>query len=96
MANVLNWLKDKEVYKEIDAYKNSYCNIFFKALKNQIEFAKVYKYKEYIKKLKDILKILIYFSKKIWKIMNMIQKKKNWIYKDIWRKFRNYFVKGNF
>ena len=66
LANIFNWLQDGEVYKEMDAYKNSYCNEFLEILKNQIEFSKVYKDEEYIIKFKDILKYFyIFFSKNI-------------------------------
>ena len=40
----------------MDAYKNSYCKEFLEILRKQIEFSKVYKDEEYIKKLKDSLK----------------------------------------
>ena len=66
LANMFNWLKNEEVYINMDAYKNSYCKEFLEILKNQIEFSKVYKDEEYIRKLKDSLKFFdTFFTKNI-------------------------------
>ena len=66
LANIFNWLKNEEVYIDMDAYKNSYCKQFLEILKNQIEFSKVYKDEEYIRKLKDSLKYFdTFFTKNI-------------------------------
>ena len=56
LAKIFNWLQDEKVYLDMDAYKNSYCQEFLEILRKQIEFSKVYKDEEYIKKLKDSLK----------------------------------------
>ena len=66
IANMFNFLKDENVYTQMDAYKNSYCHDFLDILKNQIEFSKTYKDEDYIKKLKAILKYFdTFFSKDI-------------------------------
>ncbi len=43
LAKIFNWLQDEEVYLDMDAYKNSYCQEFLEILRKQIEFSKVYK-----------------------------------------------------
>jgi len=66
IANMFKWLENEEVYKEMDAYKNSYCHEFLEILKEQIEFSKVYKDEEYLEGLRGILKYFdTFFSKDI-------------------------------
>ena len=66
IANIFNWLKNEQIYKEMDAYKNSYCHQFLNILKQQIELSKRYKDEEYIKKLKESLKYFdTFFSKDV-------------------------------
>ena len=66
LANLFNWLQNKEVYKEMDVYKNSNWKEFLEILRNQIKISKVYKDEEYIIRLKDILKYFdIFFTKNI-------------------------------
>ena len=66
IANMFYWLNDEKIYTQMDAYKNSYCHDFLDILKHQIEFSKTYKDKDYIKKLKAILKYFdTFFSKDI-------------------------------
>ena len=55
IANIFNWLKDEDIYKEMDVYKNSFCHQFLNILKHQIELSKRYKDEEFIKKLKESL-----------------------------------------
>ena len=57
IANILYYVKDVNIIKEnMLAYKNSFSEEFLKNLKNQIKYSKDYKDKDYIKKLKEILK----------------------------------------
>ena len=66
LAYIFYLLKDEEVYKEMNAYKNSYCEEFLKILKNQIEFSITYKDEEYSEALKNILKYFdIFFTKNV-------------------------------
>ena len=94
LANIFNWLQNEEVYKEMDAYKNSYCKGFLEILKNQIEFSKVYKDEEYIIKLKAILKYFdTFFTKNIKDDENESKTKKQFKEKreELKKKFKENF-----
>ena len=94
LANIFNWLQNEEVYKEMDAYKNSYCKGFLEILKNQIEFSKVYKDEEYIIKLKAILKYFdTFFTKNIKDEENESKTKKQFKEKreELKKKFKENF-----
>ena len=66
LANIYKWLEKDDIYREMDIYKNSYCVDFLENLKSQIELSKNYKDEEYIRKLKDSLKIFdTFFTKDI-------------------------------
>ena len=57
IANILFYVKDENnIEQNMLAYKNSFSEEFLKQLKDQIKYSKDYKDKDYIKKLKEILK----------------------------------------
>jgi len=94
LANIFNWLNNENVYKEMDAYKNSLCEGFLEILKNQIEFSKVYKDEEYKKKLKAILKYFdTFFTKNIKDDENESKTKKEFKEKrdELKKKFKENF-----
>ena len=91
LANIYDSLKNEEVYKDMDIYKNSYCHNFLENLKNQIELSKNYKDEEYIKKLKDSLQIFdTFFAKDIKedKLESNTKKKFNEKKEELKKKFK--------
>ena len=94
LANIYESLKNEDVYKDMDIYKNSYCHSFLEILKNQIELSKNYKDEEYIKKIKDSLKIFdTFFAKDIKedKLESNTKKKFNEKKKELKQKFKENF-----
>lgn len=102
IANILYPFLNEEYIKEnMTAYKNAYSLEFLNNLKKQIEYSKIYKDEDYLKKLKDILKYFdTFFKSNIKKPISTtykeLKKKKEELNKGLDKIFNDFNVENLF
>lgn len=96
MSKVFYSLENEINLKEMNVYKNSYCENFLNVLKNQIEFSKNYKDKDYFKKMKLILRYFDSFKNNESKTKQEFKEKNKELDNKLQEIFKNFNIENYF
>ena len=96
LSKVFYSLENEINLKEMNVYKNSYCENFLNVLKNQIEFSKNYKDKDYFKKMKLILRYFDSFKNNESKTKQEFKEKNKELDNKLQEIFKNFNIENYF